>query len=121
MGLDMYLYRKGKENQDLKEVGYWRKANAIHGWIVTNVQNGVDNCQYYEFPLEKIVELYFLCKKITKNPTEKNFNLLPTTQGFFFGNTIIDDYYLEYIKDTEKILEKILKKPNEKYVYGSSW
>ena len=29
MGLDMYLYQK-----DTHDVAYWRKANAIHGWII---------------------------------------------------------------------------------------
>jgi hypothetical protein len=28
-----------------KQVGYWRKANAVHGWIVRNLANGVDECQ----------------------------------------------------------------------------
>jgi hypothetical protein len=26
-------------------VGYWRKANAIHGWFINNVADGVDECQ----------------------------------------------------------------------------
>lgn len=120
MGLDMYLYREGK-NKKLKEVGYWRKANAIHGWIVTNVQDGEDDCNDYDFPLEKMVELYSLCKQILKNPCPENYSLLPITRGFFFGNCIIDDYYLEYLNDTVKILKKCLKNPDKRYIYGSSW
>ena len=27
------------------EVGYWRKANAIHNWFVQKCQEGVDECQ----------------------------------------------------------------------------
>ena len=27
--------------------GYWWEANAIHGWLVNNVQDGVDNCAEY--------------------------------------------------------------------------
>lgn len=72
MGLDMYLYKKtyvkNWEHQKQKyevsvkrdkkllkhiqpsrvayvieDVGYWRKANAIHKWFVDNVQDGEDN------------------------------------------------------------------------------
>lgn len=28
------------------ELAYWRKANAIHGWFVKNVQEGKDSCTY---------------------------------------------------------------------------
>jgi hypothetical protein len=28
-----------------KCVGYWRKANAIHGWFVRELADGVDECQ----------------------------------------------------------------------------
>lgn len=40
MGLDMYLLDDSRE-----EIGYWRKANAIHGWFVRNCAEGVDECQ----------------------------------------------------------------------------
>ena len=33
----------------LEEVAYWRKQNAIHNWMVENVQRGVDNCASYDF------------------------------------------------------------------------
>ncbi len=69
MGLDMYLNRRiflwGDERKNLKitglrreirtdkvsyiieEIGYWRKANAIHKWFVDNVQGGNDDCERY--------------------------------------------------------------------------
>jgi hypothetical protein len=116
MGLDMYLHRNGEE----QEFGYWRKANAIHAWMVDNLQNGVDECQDVDFPLEKIVILYNLCKKVLKDP-EKNCHLLPTRGGFFFGSELVDDNYIWNVKHTKKLLKKCLKKPDEKYTYGSSW
>jgi len=61
-----------------------------------------------------------LCKKVIKNP-EKYRELLPTQEGFFFGNTEFTDYYLEYVKDTKKILKKCLNNPLEKYQYQASW
>lgn len=30
-------------------VGYWRKANAIHGWFVKHVQGGKDECQAWSW------------------------------------------------------------------------
>jgi hypothetical protein len=114
MGLDMWLHRDGVE------VGYWRKANAIHKWFVDNTQNGEDNCQESDVSIEQILVLYNLCKKVIKNP-EKHRELLPTQKGFFFGNTEFTDYYLEYVKYTKKILKKCLNNPLEKYQYQASW
>lgn len=75
MGLDMYLYRYPKSNtreqinkesedlwkkgidewqsgfKDVYQVAYWRKVNFLHGWIVRNLANGVDECQ--EIPIGK--------------------------------------------------------------------
>lgn len=39
-------------NSIAEDVGYWRKANAIHAWFVKNVQGGVDNCQSHEVSKE---------------------------------------------------------------------
>jgi F0F1-type ATP synthase gamma subunit len=114
MGLDMYLSRNGQE------IGYWRKANAIHKWFVDNTQNGEDNCQENDVSIEQILVLYNLCKKVIKNP-EKYNELLPMQEGFFFGSTKYSDYYLEYVKDTKKILKKCLNNPLEKYQYQASW
>lgn len=74
MGLDMYLYRhpKGetkaerdalqeklwKEGFDayhekyskVREIAYWRKVNFLHGYIVKEYAEGVDECQ--EIPLD---------------------------------------------------------------------
>jgi len=59
MGLDMYLGVRTPEGT--QEVGYWRKANAVHGWFVRECANGVDECQ--EIPVSKIklMELQALC------------------------------------------------------------
>lgn len=68
MGLDMYLIRMKKGVQPLweenNEVAYWRKANAIHNWMVKNVQNNVDNCEYYPISKEQIESLKKLCEDL---------------------------------------------------------
>lgn len=47
-----------------QDVGYWRKANAIHRWFVDNVQNENDDCGYYEVSKEQAEELLDICKKV---------------------------------------------------------
>lgn len=130
-----------------KEVAYWRKVNCVHNWFVENVQNGRDECGYYSVSKEKIEELLDIVKtvyeslngkalieKTSKNghkvkvfkdiDTEKARELLPTTEGFFFGDTKYNEYYFENLKDTIAILTEILidfNFENNYLVYHSSW
>lgn len=158
MGLDMYLCKKTyigakyehrkvtgeinissgehKANIDFKKVteiseivGYWRKANHIHKWFVDNVQEGVDNCEEYYVDKDQLQKLLDLCRKVKENP-ELTSELLPTTNGFFFGSTEYDKWYMEDIEYTITSLEEVLKpvesieKDSPFYVYfyyQSSW
>ena len=58
----------GKGNYGSIEItvhaGYWRKANAIHGWFVREVQHGEDDCGRYHVTLDKLHELRDLCKQV---------------------------------------------------------
>ncbi len=155
MGLDMYLdmeihihYSEESEILDLntyagpitldkkelisvtKRILYWRKANAIHNWFVQNIQDGIDDCERYYVPEEKLLELYNLC---TQAHFTKNLNLLPPKEGFFFGNTVIDDFYWNEIQQTmiqlKPLVDEIrlpIDKRNAEFVlcdfwYRSSW
>jgi len=168
MGLDMYLnkqtyignHHKVKADMvDIKmegvkkerlstiteQVGYWRKANAIHGWIVENVQDGKDECQESYFTEEEMKELLGVVNKVLKasklvkakvvngytmKGSEKIENpavakeLLPVTSGFFFGDsnedTAYDEWYYEQLVETKKIMEECLKEGGD-YYYHSSW
>lgn len=102
-----------------ERVGYWRKANAIHNWIVGNVQDGQDNCEEYYFNLEQIEQLYNICVKI-KNNHSLAMRILPVCNGFFFGSTKYDEYYFDDIELTIKILKPLLNSGNDIY-YRSSW
>lgn len=134
----------------VEEVGYWRKANAIHNWFVNNVQEGNDDCKDYEVSQEQLKELLDLCNRvlvasklikskitngynITKNGREAiledgmkiedskvAMELLPVASGFFFGGTDYDQYYYEDIKHTKEILVKAIKEGGD-YYYNSSW
>lgn len=142
MGLDMYLYKKTyvwtNKRKTLKiegidginpervsyiveEVGYWRKANAIHNWFVQNVQGGVDDCKEYYVETQDLKNLLeVVCEVIRhgKKAPEK----LPSQSGFFFGSTDYDQYYFDDLKRTKEILQTILKEEaGSDYYYNSSW
>jgi hypothetical protein len=112
-----------KATRIIFELGYWRKANAIHGWFVRNVQEGEDKCQTSYVPLEKLQELRDVCKKILDN-VDLAAELLPSTKGFFFGSYEYDEYYLRDIERTLDILDKVLSNPEAKnwwITYHASW
>ena len=103
-----------------EEIGYWRKANAIHKWFVENVQDGEDDCKEYVVNKENIEKLLKLCKLTKENPKMAR-KFLPTASGFFFGDVDYDEYYFECINDTIKFCEEALKSPNVRIIYSSSW
>lgn len=135
-------------------VADWRKANHIHKWFVDNVQDGVDDCGMYEATKEQLEELLDICNKVingTKLVKGKVSNgqtfengkwvddyvdgeyvedssiaeeLLPTTSGFFFGGTQYDQWYIQDVKYTIKVIEDVLNTTDfehEIVMYSSSW
>ena len=142
MGLDMYLRAKtfiwgsseedaAKARQiaeilgidlDVKEVTFkgmqWRKANAIHGWFVRNVQDDEDDCRPYDVDIDDLEKLRDLCAKAL---TEKDATLLPPTGGFFFGSEVPDEYYWQDLTETRDRITELLKIPRLYFEYQSSW
>lgn len=103
------------------EVGYWRKANAIHDWFVNNVQDGNDDCGYYYVNRKDLEDLRYLCQQALDNP-ENADEILPTQDGFFFGSTDYNDWYMENLKSTIAIIDNALALPIEwDFEYHSSW
>lgn len=155
MGLDMYLERrtyvknwdhtpedrkikitldgdtKGIDTEKIsniiEEAGYWRKANAIHGWIVDNLADGKDECQEIYCSKEKLRELYNLCQKLLESKDEDEAEkLLPPKKGFFFGSYEINEWYWQDLEETVKILEPVLEDMEDsgtysEYYYQASW
>jgi hypothetical protein len=158
MGLDMYLYKqtyvqnwdhmkpeerieiilskntKGinpdKISYIIEKVGYWRKANAIHGWIVEQCADGVDDCQEIHVSKQKLDELLQLCCSILGEESEEErtkaaLEKLPPTSGFFFGSAKAgDEWYVEDLKNTIRILEEVLAETDfveSKIIYQASW
>lgn len=65
MGLDMYLGARGADG--ISEIGYWRKANAIHGWFVRECADGVDECQPITVTREQLAQLRTDCNNSLAN------------------------------------------------------
>lgn len=108
------------------EVGYWRKANAIHKWFVDKVQDGDDDCKTYDVSRGDLEDLQILCVLALefKDKDDKSDlkDILPTTSGFFFGGTEYDEWYFENLEETIEIVKKCLKLPVEwDFEYHSSW
>ena len=102
-------------------VGYWRKANAIHRWFVDNCQQGVDDCRSAGVEREQLKELKKLCAEVIKNPNKAG-ELLPTTEGFFFGSTDYDEWYTQELKSTIAIINNCLRMGERwQFTYSSSW
>lgn len=130
MGLDMYLYgtvHKFEQHdyniggyKESTEIGYWRKANAIHRWFVENCQDGEDNCATYTVVHEELKELKRVCEKVLQRPQEAE-DLLPTQSGFFFGPTEYDEWYIQDLKDTIEIIDWALAQDFDYFEYHSSW
>ena len=105
------------------EVGYWRKVNEIHAWFVKNLGEGNDDCNEIYVTKEDFESLLDLVNQVLKNHNLAG-ELLPTEDGFFFGETEYNEYYFENLKYTKELLEKILNKNdfnNFNYYYHASW
>jgi hypothetical protein len=114
----MYLYQK-----DTTEVAYWRKANAIHGWIINHV-NAVDDCTPIELRKEDIIKLRDICVDVLTVKTEDYAQeMLPPALGFFFGSNEVDDWYWQEIKETVTKLTEIIDTTidDQEFEYHASW
>jgi len=107
---------------------YWRKANAIHNWFVENVQDGNDDCGYYNFDGETLKELLVACKIELANRDKEDVEdeALTPTSGFFFGSTEKDEWYYKDLEKTVETLTKVLEDEEKygiypDYTYHSSW
>ena len=102
----------------------WRKSNAIHKWFVDNVQNGRDECQTSYVSTEDLEELLSCIVKVLDHKNEVvSDDILPTQSGFFFGDTVYDEWYYKDLERTERELARILSDSNSdcEFYYHASW
>lgn len=147
MGLDMYLYAEKfvsdmeyRNEQDkfkaivsaleadtftmghvlaAVEVAYWRKANAIHNWFLDGRE---DDCTPFYVERERLERLRDVCEQILDEPALAEF-ALPTQDGFFFGSTEYDEWYMDSIKETYDKLSVLLATIPDgwSFKYQASW
>jgi hypothetical protein len=131
-------------------VGSWRKANQIHNWFVRNVQEHEDDCKEYYVDVEQLQELVTLCQKVINTAilvggkihtstvysggkmveqyeegmvianAEEVAELLPNSEGFFFGSQDYNEYYLQQLRNTVEMLTPLIEEGGD-YYYQSSW
>jgi hypothetical protein len=128
MGLDMYAWRvkaedaigdfeiarNEEDSAKVEEMHYWRKHHDLHGWMerLYRLKGGTKesfNC----VPVQ--LSMYDL------NALENDVlnNLLPETQGFFFGTNPPDDYTKN--QDMEFIAKAKIAISEGDAVYYDSW
>lgn len=109
----------------------WRKAQAIHNWFVTNVQNSNDNCDTQQVSVEKLNFLNELCEKILKvrhDPVACNTLLeKEPEEDFEFQIDSIEYTYktlIECISKYRKLIKEHTFDRNvttQSFEYQSSW
>ena len=112
-------------------VGYWRKANAIHGWFVNVLANGEDECQEIPVSREHFVILQDSCKAVLESDKDDMEEVaadhgLEPLSGFFFGGKDIDEWYIDCLKYTIEMIDSILSIVPEgnydwQFIYQASW
>lgn len=101
MGLDQYLFkrRKGSSGDD-EELMYWRKANQIREWFVTNTDYPSSaNCEEHVVTKEQLQKLVDDCKAALDTPNTAD-DVMPRSDGFFFGSQEYDELYFRDLKNT---------------------
>ena len=133
MGLDMYLTgekylytdwevtanNRMEDGFKIKEInvelGYWRKHPNLHGYLVQEFANGVDDCRPIHLStenLEKVIEAI------------KNREL-PVTDGFFFGHSDDSDAQraedISFFEGALRWLSRRNRNEARDVVYRASW
>lgn len=103
-------------------VGYWRKANQVHGWFVKNVQFGNDDCREYDVSRAELQGLLTACQNVKQDPSMAE-KILPPSEGFFFGTNEIDEWYWHDIDYTIELVSRVLRTASEDWnlTYQASW
>ena len=113
MGLDMYAYTSKGVEDDKEQIFYWRKFNALHGWMenLYRERGGTDdfNCEPLELSENDILRL----------KVDADANELVPTDGFFFG---VQEIHPDDMESLYKFCEKSLVLLDSGYkVWYDSW
>ena len=124
MGLDMFAFTtsiKPKSqvdfeaaNDEISEIKYWRKHPNLHGWMeALYYQKGGKSDSF------NCVNVQLNESDLKKLKRDIETGKLPSTSGFFFGQSLEDEDEknedLEFVKTAEKAIK------DGGYVFYSSW
>lgn len=124
-----YIYDRNFKSVQIEtryQIGYFRKFNALHSYIVKTFANGVDNCQdiiLYKEDVEQIKKVLDDVLNVHQQ-AEKAKEILPTQSGYFFGGTDYDEFYFNEVKVAVDLMQNLLDNFDfESYqlVYRASW
>lgn len=107
-------------------VAYWRKVNAVHAWFVRELADGVDERQSIPVPVEAMERLVVQCKEALllyeAGRIKEAGECMPPQGGFFFGDTAVDEVWVEGLKKTIEQLEPLIKIGGDfDFCYQASW
>lgn len=112
MGLDMWAF-KVKPNEEVElteenEIAYWRKNNALHGWVSDQYPDSENNCENLLLTKQMLLQL------------QKDIEIgLKPTEGFFFGS---QRYYPEHQEQDRVFVKEALELIEEGYnIYYLAW
>ncbi|HAX1982187.1 TPA: hypothetical protein JW546_003932 [Escherichia coli] len=109
MGLDIYFESQPKNElnneESRKQIGYFRKFNALVGWMERNVGE-VKNCELLELTMNDICFLKAHLMHINESNCEE---ILPVTEGFFFGSQEYDEYYWLDVVELKELVDEIIE------------
>jgi hypothetical protein len=115
MGLDQYAYTRKPKSKEQQEIAYWRKHNALQGWMEKLWRDkegqGEFNC----------VEVILTHEDLRELENDLVVNNLPETNGFFFGSdSRLDEYKMietfKFIIKARRALDDGLE-----VIYSSWW
>ena len=133
-----------------EQIMYWRKANQIHGWFCQNGDEITPEVSYRvsKTDLEVLMETCKTVLDVLNKAPKKTIQvvggwkdgeqymvdvevydedvikeILPPTEGFFYGTYEIDEWYKENIEETLKFLQEELPncEDDHEFEYYGSW
>lgn len=102
MGLDIFFEKH-------TEVAYFRKVNFLVAYMSAYFDEDIENLKDYYLDEDCVEELIQRCKEVLFDHSTAPI-LLPTTSGFFFGNTEYNRLYFEAVQEVMDKMNDILQR-----------
>ena len=118
MGLDQWINVKYTDElgiEDEREF-YYRKVNFLRQWFIDKGMAPSSNNDIYRITIVDIQALKDDCETVLENPSQAE-DILPTTEGFFFGSTEYDEYYFDDVKEVLENANEIIRLYDEYDVF----